>query len=173
MEILQRLQSLRRFRRATVPLRSPIGSMKKRARFPRAVDPARVGKYRTSCYAGGGLVWDAVLEYRVWCHPERGAPDKADGNDYYYAFESYPAALRFSKDYQGAEEPLALILQKEYIAEPTPGQYAHVKKRRITEWPVVFLSRPSRTKNTIPDFLSPTAPNNRLDILRGLAQKRG
>ncbi|MGA2421656.1 MAG: GCN5 family acetyltransferase [Candidatus Acidiferrum sp.] len=118
-----------------------------------------------------GFVWDAVLEYRVWCHPERGSPDKADGSDYYYAFESYPAALRFSEELQGAEEPLALVLQREYIAEPTPGQYAHAKKRRITEWPVMFLSRPRRTKNTIPRFLSPNAPKNRLDILRELAQK--
>src|SRR5260370_42406809 len=147
--------------------------MKKRARFPRAIDPARVGKYPASCYAGGGFVWDAGLEYRVWCHTERGGPDKADGNDYYYAFVSSPDALRFSKESPGAEKPLALILQKEYIAEPAPGEYAHVKKRRITEWPVVFLSRPRRTRNTIPDFLSPRAPRNRLAILRGLAQKRG
>jgi hypothetical protein len=142
-------------------------------RFPRAIDPARVGKYRAYCHAGGGFVWDAVLEYRVWCHPERGAPDKADGDDYYYPFESYPAALKFSKKSKGAEEPLALILQREYIDEPTPGQYAHVKKKRITEWAVEFLSRPRRTKNTIPDFLSPNAPKIRVDILRGPAQKRG
>jgi hypothetical protein len=38
---------------------------------------------------------------------------------------------------------------------------------------VEFLSRPRRTKNTIPDFLSPNAPKDRLDILRGLTQKRG
>jgi hypothetical protein len=147
-------------------------AMKKRARFPRAIDPARVGKYPAVSYAGGGFVWDAVLEYRVWCHPERGVPDKEGGNDYYYAFASYPDALRFSKKSPGAEKPLALILQKEYIAEPAPGQYAHVKKRRITEWPVVFLSRPRRKKNTIPDFLSPSAPRNRLAILRGLTKKR-
>jgi putative acetyltransferase len=157
-----------RFRRIMVRCASfKQATMKKRARFPRAFDPARVGKYRGSCQAGGGFVWDAVLEYRVWCHPERGAPDKAHGNDYYYAFKSYPAALQFSEEFQGAEEPLALVLQKEYIAEPTPGQFAHVKKQRITEWPVMFLSRPRRTKNTIPHFLSPNAPKNRLDILRG------
>ncbi len=149
-----------------------IAMMKKRARFPRAIDPARVGKYAASCYSGGGFVWDAVLEYRVWCCPERGAPDKEDGNDYYYTFVSYPDALRFSKKTPGAEEPLALVLQKEYINEPTPGQYAHIKKRRITEWPVVFLCRPRRTKNTIPDFLSPSASRNRLAILRGSAHKR-
>jgi hypothetical protein len=146
--------------------------MKKPIRFPRAIDPARVGKYPAACSVGGGFVWDAVLEYRVWCHPERGAPDKAEGSDYYYAFASYPDALRFSKKFPGAEKPLALILQNEHIAEPTPQRYVHVKKRRITEWPVRFLSRPRRTRNTIPDFLSPSAPRNRLAILRGSAEAR-
>jgi hypothetical protein len=146
--------------------------MKKRTRFPRAIDPDRVGKYRASVWGGGGFVWDAVLEYRVWCHPERGAPDKADSNDYFYAFASYPEALRFSREYPGTEEPLALVLQQEYIDEPTPRKYVHVKKRRITEWPVEFLARPRRTKNTIPDFFSPNAPRNRLAILRGSARKR-
>jgi hypothetical protein len=102
--------------------------MKKRERFPRAIDPARVGKYPAVCKSGGGFVWDAVLEYRVWCHPEDGAPDRHDGSDYYYAFASYPAALRFSTKFPGAEEPLALILQKQYIAEPSPGQYVHNEK---------------------------------------------
>jgi putative acetyltransferase len=147
--------------------------MKKRTRFPRAIDPARVGKYPASCCAGGGLVWDAVLEYRVWCHPEDGAPDNANGNDYYFAFASYPEARRFSKRCPGAEKPLALVLQKEYIDEPAPGEYVHMKKRRLTEWPVAFLSRPRRTKNTIPDFLSPNAPRNRLAILRGIARRQG
>jgi putative acetyltransferase len=147
--------------------------MKKRTKFPRAIDPARVGKYPAVCGAGGGFVWDAVLEYRVWCHPERGAPDTEDGNDYYYAFASYPEALRFSKKSPGAEEPLALVLQKEHIDEPETGRYVHVKQRRVTEWPVEFLTRPRRTRNTIPDFLSPNAPRNRLAILRGLAKKQG
>ncbi len=143
-----------------------------RKRFPRAIDPARVGWYSALAAAGGGFVWDAVLEYRVWCHPERGAPDEAEGNDYYFAFASYPEALRFSESYPGTEEPLALILQKEYIDEPKPGQYRHVRKRRVAEWPVEFLSRPRRTKSTIPDFLSPSAPANRLDILRGIVRKK-
>ena len=146
--------------------------MKMRTRFPQAINPARVGKYPATAAAGGGFVWDAVLEYRVWCHPEGGAPDKAVGSDYYYAFASFPEARRFSNEFPGAEEPLALVLQKEYLDEPAPGKYTHVRKRRVAEWPVEFLSRPRRTKNTIPDFLSPTAPENRLDILRGLARGR-
>jgi len=147
--------------------------MGKLKRYPRAIDPKRVGKFAAAAGAGGGFVWDAVLEYRVWCHPENGAPDKADGNDYFYAFASYPAARRFAKAYPGAEEPLALVSQKEYIEEPEPGVYVHVRKRRVTEWPVAFLSRPRRTKDTIPEFLSPSAPRNRLAILRGAAKKRG
>lgn len=99
-----------------------LQKMQKRSRLPRAIDPARVGKYSPVCGAGGGFVWDAILEYRVWFHPERGAPDEDDGSDYYYPFANYPEALRFSKQFPGAEEPLALVLQKEYITEPSPGQ---------------------------------------------------
>jgi hypothetical protein len=98
-----------------------------------------------------------------------GADDLYDGEDYYYPFGSYEEAIEFSKGNAGTEEPLALILQEEYINEPSPGSYIHVKEKRLTEWPVEFLHRPRRNENTIPDFFSPTAPDNRVDILRGLA----
>ena len=62
-------------------------------RYPEVLDPSRVGTYPALVKSGGGYVWDAVLEYRVWCHPERGAPDEDDGDDYYYAFETYDEAL--------------------------------------------------------------------------------
>lgn len=137
--------------------------------YPDAVDPALVGTYPATAKAGGGYVWDAVLEYRVWFHVRDGAPDEADGNDYYYAFASFEEAKAFADETEGAREPLALILQREYLDEPTPGTYVHRKEERVTEWPVVFLKRPRRTESTIPDFLSPDAPPNRLEILRGLA----
>jgi putative acetyltransferase len=140
-------------------------------RFPDAVDASLVGTYSALSGSGGGYVWDEVLEYRVWCHPERGAPDEQDGNDYYYAFATHAEAAAFSENTKGAEEPLALIRQLEYIAEPEPGDYRHVRETRVTEWPVEFLIRPQRTPNTIPDFLSPSAPKNRLEILRGLAKE--
>lgn len=138
--------------------------------YPDVLDPDLVGSYPALAKAGGGYVWDAVLEYRVWCHPERGAPDLEDGSDYFYAFSTYAEALDFSEQTVGAEEPLALVLQKEHINEPTDGEYIHVKEERVTEWPVQFLRRPKRTPRTIPDFLSPDAPANRLDILRGLVE---
>lgn len=139
--------------------------------FPAVVDEARVGSYPALAKAGGGYVWDAVLEYRVWCHPERGAPDESGGEDYFRAFASFEEAESFAKVTPGAEEPLALILQEEHIDEPEPGKFVHVRGRRIAEWPPVFLSRPRRSPSTIPDFISPTAPANRLDILRGIAPK--
>jgi putative acetyltransferase len=108
-----------------------------------------------------------VLEYRVWCHPERGAVDLEDGSDYYYSFASFADALAFAEATEGAEKPLALIVQGEYIDEPTPGAYRHVKERRVAEWQVEFLSRPRRTPRTIPDFMAPDAPSNRLAIIRG------
>lgn len=139
-------------------------------KYPATMDPQQVGKYPAHTHAGGGYVWDAVLEYRVWCHPGEGAPDHEDGSDYYYVFGTYAEAMRFSEATKGAEEPLALVLQEEHLNEPEPGQFVHVKEPRITEWPVEFLSRPRRTERTIPDFLSPDAPSNRLDILRGEAK---
>lgn len=135
---------------------------------PPVLDPAKVGSYPASAKSGGGFVWDAVLEYRVWCHPERGAPDVAEGCDYYLAFGSFEQALAFSHATAGAEEPLALVLQREYIDEPESGQYVHVREPRITEWPLAFLSRPQRDALTIPEFMAADAPAHRLDILRGL-----
>jgi len=121
------------------------------------------GEYPALSKAGGGYVWDEVLEYRVWCHPQ-------EGDDYYYAFEECNTAIECAQNEYGAESPLALIFQKEYIDEPEPGKYVHMKEERITEWPIEFLSRPRRTENTIPDFMSPEAPVNKLDIIRGVSQ---
>jgi len=138
--------------------------------YPAAIDPAKVGTYPAWVRAGGGYVWDAVLEYRVWCHPEEGAQDLYDGNDYFHAFATFAEASEFARATKGAEEPLALILQEEYIDEPSDGEYVHVTSSRVTEWPVEFLSRPRRNERTIPEFLSPNAPPNRLDIIRGKAK---
>jgi hypothetical protein len=135
--------------------------------YPTVLAPDLVGTYDALAKAGGGYVWDEVLEYRVWCHPERGAPDEAEGDDYYYVFVTYEEALEFSRANEGTEEPLALVLQREYIDEPSPGKYVHVRAERVAEWSVSFLSRPRRTERTIPDFLAPNAPENRLAILRG------
>ena len=140
--------------------------------YPDAVNAELVGTYSPLAKAGGGYVWDDVLEYRVWCCPARGSADLAEGSDYYEAFATYAEALAFSQSTVGAEEPLALIRQLEYIDEPNPGEYRHIKEERIAEWPVEFLRRPRRTPNTIPNFLSPNAPANRLDILRGLTGDR-
>jgi hypothetical protein len=136
--------------------------------YPKVFDENKVGEYPALAKAGGGYVWDEVLEYRVWCHPEIGAKDLENGNDYFYTFKNYEDANEFYIENKGTEEPLALILQKEYIDEHEPGQFIHMKERRITEWPVQFLSRPRRDKNTLPNFFAPDAPSNRLDIIRGL-----
>ena len=122
-----------------------------------------VGEYPALAKAGGGYVWDEVLEYRVWCHPEGG------GDDYYYAFATYDEALAFAGGDKEADDLCVLILQREWLDEPTPGVYEHKTGERIAEWQPEWLSRPKRTDRTIPDFLSPDAPPNRLDVIRGLA----
>jgi hypothetical protein len=140
-------------------------------RYPSALDPGKVGTYAASAKAGGGYVWDAVLEYRVWCHPERGAADLHAGSDYFKAFATLAEADEFSRAAVGSEQPLALVLQEEWIDEASPGKYVHVRSPRVTEWPVAFLSRPKRDERTIPDFLAPNAPPNRLDVIRGEAPR--
>jgi hypothetical protein len=141
--------------------------------YPDAADPNLVGSYPALANAGGGFVWDKVLEYRVWCHPENHASHESEDVDYYNAFSSYSAAKVFSERTMGAEDPIALILQEEYIEEPVPGVYLHVRDKRITEWPVEFLLQPKRNPTTITNFMSPDAPENRVDVLRGLARPEG
>ena len=126
--------------------------------YPDVLDQDLVGTYSPVSKSGGGYVWDDVLEYRAWCHPERGAADIEDGSDYYYPFATYTEALAFSQNTQGAEKPLALIRQVEYIAEPNPGDYRHMKDVRVTEWPVEFLLRPRRTATTIQTSYRQTRP---------------
>lgn len=138
--------------------------------FPPVTDTERVGSYPAQAFAGGGYVWDEVLEYRVWMYLRDGAENVMDDCDYYYAFASYEEAAAWSKAKPGAQPPLALIRQLEYIDEPESGKYVHVKKERVAEWPVEFLARPRRDETTIANFLAPDAPANRLDILRGLAK---
>lgn len=138
------------------------------SKYPQVQDKELVGTYPGLVNSGGGYVWDDVLEYRVWCSPLEGAPDTEDGDDYYYIFDNYEEALKYSEENIGSDEPVALILQEEYISETKAGEYVHVKEQRLTEWPVEFLSRPRRNTNTISNFFSADAQSNRLDILRGL-----
>ena len=128
---------------------------------PPVLDRALVGTYPALTRAGGGLVWDEVLEYRVWCRGDGG------GDDVYYPFADYEEAASFAAATHGAEAPLALVLQREYIEESGPGTYEHRREERLTEWPVAFLTRPRRTEATIPEFLASHDPR-RLDRLRGL-----
>jgi len=118
-------------------------------------------------------VWDEVLEYRVWCHPKDGS------DDYFYAYSSYGEAKKAADSLRSTDEslakvesPLALILQLERIDEPETGVYVHIVEERLAECPPEFLSRPKRTLYTIPDFLAPDAPPNRLDIIRGFATRK-
>jgi hypothetical protein len=126
---------------------------KNMSKFPVAVDPELVGEYPALSRSGGGYFFDEVLEYRVWCHPERGAPGEGTGDDYYYAFSTYEEALAFSQDTPGSEEPLALIRQREWINEPGPGTLIHEKGERITEWCVEWLESGPRRQGEIEAFI--------------------
>jgi putative acetyltransferase len=121
--------------------------------FPFAVDPNRVGTYPTETKSGAGYFYDAVLEYRVWLHPERGAKPLNGSNDYYVAFAQYEHAEEFSKKTSGAETPLVLVRQFEWIDEPKRGQFVPKKGERTTEWQVAWLKGDKRTDKSIEEFL--------------------
>ena len=59
-------------------LRRELAERVTKRRYPRAIDPAKVGRYAAAVKAGGGYVWDDVL---------------------------YPKALACSQRTPGAEEP--------------------------------------------------------------------
>lgn len=128
------------------------------SRYPIAVHPDLVGTYPGETKSGAGYFYDEVLEYRVWQHPERGAPDLASGDDYFAAFAQYEIAAEYAKSAQGAEEPLVLVRQIESINEPTPGEFHAVREERITEWQVGWLEGNKRGPNSIEEFLQNPPP---------------
>jgi hypothetical protein len=118
------------------------------SKYPPAVDPMKVGSYPAVTKSGAGYFYDDVLEYRVWIHPWGG------GDDYYRAFASYEPALKFSKRTAGAEEPLVLVIQKQWINEPEPGKIEARSGERITEWQTAWLSdKKKRAEDSIERFL--------------------
>jgi putative acetyltransferase len=127
--------------------------------YPLAVDPSRVGKYPAETLSGAGYFYDEVLEYRVWQHPEEGAPPLNGKGDYYSAFAQYEKAAEFAKTAKGAEKPLVLVRQVEWIDEPEPGKYIPKKGERITEWQVRWLDGSKRTPGSIKDFLAHPRPS--------------
>ena len=124
-----------------------------KSEYPMAVDINMVGKYPVDVSSGAGYFYDDVLEYRVWVHPEQGGKDLFEGEDYFLPFITYEEALSYSKKTKGAEEPLVLIRQKEWISEPKPKLYIHMKETRLTEWKVEWLEGRRRMKDSIAKFL--------------------
>jgi hypothetical protein len=141
--------------------------------YPTAIDSSKVGHYQRRCKTGAGLVWDEVLEYRVWesksvrvnsyneaaflrfvqsspadaCNNKHGFPD-------FKAFSTYEEALAFyNADKKKYHIPMALILQKEYINEPQEGVYEHIKRERIAEWQAEWLKGSKREEGTIQRIL--------------------
>lgn len=126
--------------------------------YPIAVDPNRVGTYPPDTKSGAGYFYDEVLEYRVWLHPDRGAAPLNGDEDYFVAFAQYERAEGFSKSTNGAEEPIVLVRQLEWIDEPIPGQFHAEKTERITEWRVKWLAGGKRGPETINNFLAHPKP---------------
>ncbi len=121
--------------------------------YPAAVNPSRVGSYVIEAGNGVGYFYDDVLEYRVWLHPEKGAVPWNGKKDYFVAFAEYEPAAVFSTKTKGAEKPLVLIRQLEWIDEPQPGHYVPKKSERLAEWDVSWLAGSQRKAGSIDEFL--------------------
>lgn len=128
-------------------------TVRKQSAYPLAVDNAQVGKYAPESKSAAGYFYDEVLEYRVWFCPERGAKPVNGKNDYYMAFAEYEKAEELSRASTGAEQPVVLVRQYEWINEPEPGHYQVQKGDRITEWQVEWLDGNKRTPDSISEFL--------------------
>jgi putative acetyltransferase len=128
--------------------------------YPLAIDPRRVGAYPPDANSGAGYFYDEILEYRVWLHPERGATPLNGGSDYFFAFAQYERAEAFANKTPGAERPLVLVRQLEWIDEPTPQHYVPKRGERRTEWQVVWLRNSKRTPNSLADFMKHPAPQS-------------
>ena len=118
-----------------------------RSSFPHAVDKAKVGTYPALSKSGAGYFYDDVLEYRVWEHLKNEEVK-------FWAFATYNEAREFSRKTPNAEKPLALVRQNEWIDEPEPGKFIHVKEPRITEWQVEWLQDNKNSRQQIPKFLA-------------------
>jgi putative acetyltransferase len=121
--------------------------------LPFAIDVSRVGTYPADTSSGGGYFYDDVLEYRVWLHPDKGAQPLNGEKDYFVAFAQYEFAKAFAERTKGAEGPLVLVRQKEWIDEPKRGTFIPQNSERITEWQVDWLNGSKRTDNSIKEFL--------------------
>jgi hypothetical protein len=131
--------------------------------YPVAIDPSRVGTYPADTKSGAGYFYDDVLEYRVWLHPERGAPPRNGTSDYCMVFAQYERAEAFSRSSAGAEKPLVLVRQIESINEPEPHHYVPVKEERITEWQVKWLATSKRTPTSIDEIMKHPRPQQEAD----------
>lgn len=113
---------------------------------PTAVDPALVGTHHGVPNVGAGYFFDDVLEYRVWL-------DLPDG-ERYHAFAQWERADAYSQATPLASKPFALVRQLEYVNEPAPGEFEHVREVRVTEWRAEWLDGTKRGPTSIADFLA-------------------
>jgi hypothetical protein len=78
---------------------------------------------------------------------------KVSGSTGYNAFALYEDAEAFYENTPGADKPLVLVLQYEYIAEDVSGNLKHIKKKRLAEWLPEWLEGNQGTVKQIPKFL--------------------
>jgi hypothetical protein len=138
-------------------LLTPDRTIIESSQYPPVVDASKVGTYPALTKSGAGYFYDEVLEYRVWVHQHAG------GDDFYKAFATYERALEFSKEQLGAEEPLVLVRQLQWVNEPKPGEFEVRSGERITEWQVVWLNdKTKRSNKSVEEFMKAKTENGKV-----------
>jgi len=118
------------------------------SKYPVTKEPNNVGNHPLLVHSGGGYLYDAVLEYRVWSKSE-------DGQPICHSFGTYNDAKKFSKKIPGAEKvPVVLVLQKQYIEDTKDGKYKLINKERLAEWKVEWLKNNIRSKKNIKKYIN-------------------
>ncbi|VDH00110.1 Uncharacterised protein [Helicobacter pametensis] len=125
--------------------------------YPSAAYPEKVGIYPAHCHSGSGYFYDDVLEYRVWCHPERGVPDLYEGDDYFHAFATMPKPSPLPGNNPAAKLRSSSSASKNMSTSPSPAPSSAV--------PAKWNASPNgcrngwKTVNAGPDQSKPSSPN--------------
>ena len=116
--------------------------------YPEVINTKLVGSYPEQSYSGGGLVYDDVLEYRVWVKSNTSKGD----NIWVRSYSSFDEANKYNNRIKNRKNIkythiVALVKQKKWYKLNDDGEYKHnennyeiVKSNRITEWDINWLN---------------------------------
>ena len=116
--------------------------------YPQVINPELVGTYSEKTFSGGGLVYDNVLEYRVWVKSKTSKGI----NIWLRSYPSFDEANKYINRIKNRKNILythfvALVKQKKWYEFSKDGSYEFdnqfynlIDSERITEWDIKWLN---------------------------------